>query len=88
MEKEWRWEGDLAKALKEFSLKPLAWNCYTLGSIFKRKKGNLLRLEGVQRSLSRRVSEPLLKLEWKLKEERQIILLQEVVLRLQKSRNV
>lgn len=47
----------------------------------------MLRLEGMQRSLGRRTTEALLKHEMKLKEERHIVLLQEDLLWLQKSKN-
>lgn len=52
-----------------FSLKLEAWNKDMFGNIFQRKKRNLLRLEGVQRSLERHVTEALLKLERRLKVE-------------------
>lgn len=86
MQKEWCWNGDLAQSLQDFSLKLQSWNKDTFGHIFKRKKRNLLRLEGVQRCLTHRITEALLKLESKLKEERSEILFQEELLWQQKSR--
>lgn len=64
-----------------------SWNKGKFGNIFKRKKQNLLWLEGVHRSLERHVIEALLKLEMKLREERKELLLQEKMLWLQKSLN-
>lgn len=46
MEREWNWEGNLTKSLKEFVMKLEAWNKDTFGNIFKRKKRNSLRLVG------------------------------------------
>lgn len=64
------------EAMKECSLKLIGWNQHISRNIFKRKNRNLMRLEWVQRSLGRRATEPLLKFERKLKEERPIKLLQ------------
>lgn len=87
LEREWKWEGNLSQTLKSFSEKLQAWNKDTFGNILRMKKRNQLRLEGVQIILKRRVTEAMLKLERKLKEERSLILLQEEFLWLQKSRN-
>lgn len=87
MKKEWKKDERLMAALKEFKLKLEAWNRITFGNVFQRKKRNLLRLEGVQRSLEGRISEPMLKLERKLKIERKEILIQEELLWKQKSRH-
>lgn len=87
LEREWEWEGCLNTALRKLAAKLDAWNRDTFGNIFRRKKRNILRLEGVQRALGKYVSERLLYLEEKLKEERSLILLQEELLWKQKSRN-
>lgn len=79
MAREWKCEGDMTKALKVLSMKLEAWNKDTFGNIF-RKKCNTLRLEGVQRTLERRVTEGLLKLEMKLRMERKELLLLEELL--------
>lgn len=59
--------GCLTSSLQKLSAKLVAWNEYTFGNIFKCKKRNLLRLQGVQKALERNVSEGLKKLELKLK---------------------
>lgn len=87
VDKEWKWAGSLTQTLKEFQSKIQAWNQDTFENIFKRKKRNVMRHAGVQRALGRRITEGLLKLEMKLRKERREILLQEELLRKQKSRN-
>lgn len=86
MQTEWRWAGDLTIALWEFSKKLESWSRDTFGHIFKRKKHSLLRLEEVQCCLDRRLIEPLLKFELRLKEEKHEIFLQEELLWKQKYR--
>lgn len=57
------------------------------GNIFRRKKHNELRLGGVQRALANSHSSGyVLRLERELREERSLVLLQEELLWLQKSR--
>lgn len=73
VEREWNWEGDLSQTPKSFPEKLQAWNHDTFGNIFRRKKRNQLRVEGVQRSLEKRVTEAMLKLEKKLKVERRLL---------------
>lgn len=85
MSREWSCDGNLTSSLKDFSTKLVSWNRVTFGHIFKRKKRNFLRLEGVQRCLALRVTEAHLKLEARLKEEQGQILLQEELLWQQKS---
>lgn len=38
MEKEWKWEGNLTRALKDFAMKLVTWNNDTFGNNFRRKK--------------------------------------------------
>lgn len=77
----------LPSALRDFAVKLKAWNESTFGNIFKRKKRNELRLGGVQRVLTNKGSSGcLLRLERELREERSLILLQEKLSWLQKSR--
>lgn len=87
MKGEWKWNGSLNTTLKDFTTKLETWNKYTFGNVFQRKKRNLMRLEGVQRSLKSKLSERMFKLERKLKMERMELLLQGEILWLQKSRN-
>lgn len=75
LHKEWRYEGDLTRALKDLVIKMKAWNKATFGNIFERKKNNELRLGGVHRALALRGSEHLLLLERELREGRRTILL-------------
>lgn len=84
MAREREWEGCLTTSLRQLASKLEAWNKATFGNIFRRKKRNLLRLEGVQRAMGRHFSEGLLKLELKLKRERKEILLQAELLWKQK----
>lgn len=65
------------------SSKALLRNCkrtVTFGNIFQRKKRNELRMAGVKRAIDRMLTESLLRLEEKLNEERQRILLHEELL--------
>lgn len=87
MKEEWCFEGNLLAGLRDFRAKLESWNKNTFGNVFQRKRRNMLRLEGVQRSLERGVSEPMSRLEGKLKLERKELLIQEELLWLQKSRN-
>lgn len=87
MKDMWSYKGDLAAALAKFKTELEAWNRDTFGNVFQRKKRNMLRLEGVQRSLERGVNEATLRLERKLRLERQKLLIQEEILWSQKSRN-
>lgn len=70
-------EGNLNRALKNFFIKLQVWNKETIGNIFQRKKQNDLGLGGLQRALNMQITEHLLRQERQLKEERNIILLQE-----------
>lgn len=85
MREEWACDGCLTTSLQTFARK-LEWNLCTFGYILKRKKRNLLRMEGVIRAMKQRCSKGLLWLEKKLRLERQEILLQEELLWKQKSR--
>lgn len=68
MEQQWHWEGDLMSTLKSFKEKLIAWNHDTFGSIFKRKKRALTRLEGIQKAMARSLSNELLIFEGAAKE--------------------
>lgn len=86
MQKAWSWDGNLITPLKNSVEKLQAWNRSTFGNIFKRKKRNQMRLEGVTRALEVKMTFGLLRLDEKLKKERSEVLLQEELLWLQKSR--
>lgn len=86
LKKEWKGEEKLHCALRDLSTKLKDWNKMTFGNIFKRKKRNELRLGGVQRAISNSQSHFMVRLERELREERRLILLQEEMLWLQKSR--
>lgn len=77
VEREWKWAGSLTQTLKDFHLKLQAWNQDTFGNISRRKKRNEMRLTEICRTLEKRLTEGLLKLQVKLKRERMEILLQE-----------
>lgn len=64
----------------------MAWNKDTFANIFQRKKRCQLHLEGVQLALARRTTSGLLRLEEKLRNERNEVLMQEELLWRQKSR--
>lgn len=66
-----KWQWNLADSLKCFSGKLMAWNRDTFGNIFQMKIMSMLRLEGVQRALDRNVTRGLLKLEEKLRKEKE-----------------
>lgn len=83
MEKQWIWDANLTKSLKDFVMKLEAWSRDTFRNIFKRKSCNLLRMEGVTKAMERHPTEGLLKLDKKVKEERRELLLQEEMLWLQ-----
>lgn len=87
MQRKWRQELGLPVVLKALSDKLRAWNKFTFGNIFERKKRSELRLGGVQRAVARRENRFLINLERELKAERSLILLQEEFLWRQKSRN-
>lgn len=65
---------NLPAALQDLRVKLKAWNLDTFGNIFRRRRRNKLRLEGVQRAMARRSSNSLLYLERELKKERNLIL--------------
>lgn len=87
MKKMWCADKRLPCALADLSMKLREWNRVTFGNIFRRKKRNELCLGGVQRAMERGVTGHLLTLEKELREEWCIILLQEEMLWLQKSRH-
>lgn len=62
------------------------WNKETFGSVFKKKKVLIARLNGAQKSLATRPNKHLFKLNKELHDELNIILQQEEILRLKKSR--
>lgn len=83
MKKEWTKDKYLPAALEELTVKLRAWN---KGNIFRHKRRNELRLGGVQKAMANRCSNFLIALERELKMERNLILQQEEMLWLQKSR--
>lgn len=66
----WACDGCLTTSLHTFAGKSEEWNRSTFGHIFKRKKRNILQLEGVVRTMEQRLSEGLVCLEKKLQVER------------------
>lgn len=87
LRKEWKGESSLASALQGLSVKLRAWNKATFGNIFRRKRRNALRLGRIQKALASRTTSFLINLEHELRDERNLILLQEELLWRQKSRN-
>lgn len=79
-------DGRLTDALKRFVMKLKAWNKTTFENIFQRKKRNEMRLTGMKRALDRKLTKSLLRLEERLKKERQLMLLKEELLWKQKLR--
>lgn len=86
LRREWNINTNLPTTLKDLVAKLRAWNQDTFGNIFRRKKRNELRLGVMQRAMARSGSNYLLNLERELRKERSLILLQEEMLWLQKSR--
>lgn len=68
--KEWEWDGNLSSSLRKFSDKLIVWNRNIIGNIFRRKARIHDRLNSVHRALASRASLAQLKLESKLRKER------------------
>lgn len=52
---QWSCEEDLTKSLNDIKMKLQEWNKNTFGNVFKKKRRNALRLEGVQKALESKV---------------------------------
>lgn len=83
----WESANSLHEATTSFRIAVLDWNSRIFGNIFHRKKRLIARLEGIQRSLSCRISPFLLDLEKTLIKDYNATLKQEELLWLQKSRS-
>ena len=79
--------GDIMGKVSSLSDKLKEWNRESFGCIFHNKRRLLARLQGAQRSLGERFRPGLTKLELKLRKEYNLIIEQEEIFWLQKSRN-
>lgn len=83
---KWETNRALIPALEHLSEELQSWNKNVFGNIFHQKRSLLARLEGVQKSLSIKVNNGLLKLESKMRRELDEVLDREETLWYQKSR--
>lgn len=86
IEENWRTDINVPASLDVLKEALTDWNKNVFGNIFARKKKLLRRLAGAQRALSTSPTAGLIKLEEKLKRELNVVLQQEELLWMQKSR--